>query len=101
MSRKNYQDITLDEFPDFRDLPNTVVVDVREKWEFEEFNEGGINIPLAEIRNKRSAIEQFDNIIVICSNGMRSRVAAMDYCRVEAWKDKGIFHLKGGILGVE
>ena len=101
MSRKSYQDITLDEFRRLRLLPGSVVVDVREKWEFEEFNEGGINIPLSEIREKRPLLAPYDNLLVICTNGTRSRVAAMDYCRVEEWAGKTIYHLKGGLLEAE
>ncbi len=98
MQKNTFSDISLTEFHTLRNEPNTIVIDVREPWEFEEFNEGGINIPLPEIRNQRQRIENFQQIIVICTNGVRSKVAAMDYCRVEAWLDKKIFHLKGGII---
>ena len=101
MSRKDYQDVTMEEFRRLRELPGSIVIDVREKWEYEEFNEGGINIPLAEIRERRALLEPFDNVLVICTNGTRSRVAAMDYCRVAEWREKNIYHLKGGILEVE
>ncbi|HEV7379878.1 MAG TPA: rhodanese-like domain-containing protein, partial [Dyadobacter sp.] len=66
-----------------------------------EFNEGGINIPLAEIRDKRTLVAPFQKIIVICTNGVRSKVAAMDYCRVPEWLDKTILHVKGGIVEAE
>lgn len=101
MTKNTFSDISL---PDTRQLltqPKTVLVDVREKWEFEEFNEGGINIPLAEIRDKRTLVESFQTIIVICTNGVRSKVAAMDYCRVPEWLDKTILHVKGGIIEAE
>ncbi|GAA4438266.1 hypothetical protein GCM10023091_18670 [Ravibacter arvi] len=101
MSRNSYQDITLQEFRAMRSEAGAVAVDVREPWEFEEFNEGGVNIPLSEIRQRRSLLEPFETILVICSNGTRSRVAAMDYCRVPEWHSKRIFHLKGGILEAE
>lgn len=101
MSPKNYQDITLDEFRELRQEPESIVVDVREKWEFEEFNEGGVNIPLAEIRQRRPDLEPYQNIFVICTNGTRSRVAAMDYGRVSEWHDKHIYHVKGGMLEAE
>ncbi|ODS79707.1 MAG: sulfurtransferase [Cytophagaceae bacterium SCN 52-12] len=101
MSRKNYQDIDLSRFREMKDLPESIVVDVREKWEYEEFNEGGLNIPLSEIREKRSLLAPYANILVICTNGTRSRVAAMDYCRVAEWADKNIYHLEGGLLEVE
>ena len=101
MIRNNYKDITLNEARQFRDGPDAVLVDVRETWEFEEFNEGGINIPLAEIRSKRADLVPYKSIIVICTNGVRSKVAAMDYCRVPEWLDKEIYHVKGGIIEAE
>lgn len=101
MSRKTYTDISLPEMQVLRQKPGAVVVDVREAWEFEEFNEGGLNIPLPKIRESRKALENHDSIIVICTNGTRSKVAAMDYCRVSTWADKSIYHLKGGILEAE
>lgn len=102
MTRNTYTDIDL---PEARKIihedPGSVLVDVRENWEFEEFNEGGINIPLAEIREKRNKLAHYHKIIVICTNGVRSKVAAMDYCRVAEWNDKLIFHVKGGIIESE
>ena len=100
-ARKKYEDITLDEMRHLRQSPETVVVDVREPWEFEEFNEGGINIPLSRIREQRSVLEPYGSVVVICTNGTRSKVAALDYCRVQDWDSKKIYHLKGGILEVE
>lgn len=101
MPRKTYTDIDLSEMHRLQNQPGTLVVDVREPWEFEEFNEGGINIPLSKIRENRKLLEPYDNIVVICTNGTRSKVAAMDYCRVAAWDAKNIYHLKGGILEAE
>lgn len=101
MTRKNFTDIDLKKAIELSRLPGTVLVDVRENWEFEEFNEGGINIPLAEIREKRNLLDPYETIVVICTNGVRSKVAAMDYCRVPEWADKQIFHVKGGIIESE
>ncbi len=98
MTRNSYTDISLSEARQLREQADTILVDVRENWEFEEFNEGGINIPLAEIREKRAALAPYKSIVVICTNGVRSKVAAMDYCRVPEWLDKHIFHVKGGII---
>ena len=99
--KNSYTDISLPEMQDLRDQENVILVDVREMWEFEEFNEGGINIPLAEIRQHRNILDPYKTIIVICTNGVRSKVAAMDYCRVPEWLDKKIFHVKGGIIESE
>jgi rhodanese-related sulfurtransferase len=101
MSKKTYSDIDLQQALALAKSPDAVLVDVRESWEFEEFNEGGINIPLAEIREKRPLVAPYQTIMVICTNGVRSKVAAMDYCRVPEWADKQIFHVKGGIIESE
>jgi len=101
MSKKNYSDIDLPQALALTKRPDAVLVDVRESWEFEEFNEGGINIPLAEIREKRPLVAPYQTIVVICTNGVRSKVAAMDYCRVPEWADKAIYHVKGGIIESE
>lgn len=101
MTKNAYTDISLTEMQAIRNREDVVVVDVREIWEFDEFNEGGINIPLAEIREKRSLLSNYATIVVICTNGVRSRVAAMDYCRVPEWNDKHILHVKGGIIESE
>jgi rhodanese-related sulfurtransferase len=99
--RKAYLDIDLPQARTIVKGENAVLVDVRENWEFEEFNEGGINIPLANIREKRAILEPFQKIVVICTNGVRSKVAAMDYCRIPAWSEKDIYHVKGGIIESE
>lgn len=101
MERKAYADIDLAKALALSKEPDTMLVDVRETWEFEEFNEGGINIPLAEIREKRTLVAPYHTIVVICTNGVRSKVAAMDYCRVPEWADKRIYHVKGGIIESE
>jgi rhodanese-related sulfurtransferase len=46
-------------------------------------------------------VAPYQTILVICTNGVRSKVAAMDYCRVPEWADKQIFHVKGGIIESE
>lgn len=101
MTRNTYTDISLTELQAIRNEPSIVIVDVREPWEFEEFNEGGMNIPLAEIREKREVLSQYQTIVVICTNGVRSKVAAMDYCRIPEWNNKKILHVKGGIIESE
>ncbi|WP_128544996.1 rhodanese-like domain-containing protein [Larkinella soli] len=101
MTTTAYTDITTAEMETLVTNPETVVVDVRDEWEFEEFNIGGLNIPLAEIREKRHYLQPYENIIVICANGVRSRVAAKDFSRHADMAEKHIYHLRGGILEVE
>ncbi|MEZ0483348.1 rhodanese-like domain-containing protein [Fibrella aquatica] len=96
-----YTDISLTDLEALREQPNAVVVDVRDDWEFEEFNLGGLNIPLADIRTRRAELLPHNPIIVICTNGVRSRVAAKDLLRQSEFAKKTIYHLHGGIVESE
>lgn len=56
---------------------NLLVVDVREPWEYEEFNIGAKNIPLATVMTivEDYADNKNDEIIVHCKMGGRSAQA--------------------------
>lgn len=51
------------------------LIDVREEYEFEEYNLGGINIPLYELTSRISEILKAKTIVLYCSTGRRSRIA--------------------------
>ena len=93
-----YTDITLSELETLRDRPGTAVVDVRDEWEFDEFNLGGLNVPLPDIRARKAELLPYNTLIVICTNGARSRVAAKDLLRQPEFHDKVIHHLHGGLV---
>lgn len=101
MLTPSYTDITLPELNDLREQPNSVVIDVRDEWEFDEFNIGGINIPLPDIRARKVELLPYNTLIVICTNGVRSRVAAKDLLRQHEFQNKTIYHLHGGIVEAE
>lgn len=92
-----YTDITLPDLETLRLQPGTAVVDVRDEWEFDEFNIGGLNIPLPDLRARKSELLPFDAVIVLCENGARSRVAAKDLRRQPEFQHKTIYHLHGGL----
>ena len=98
MVARTYTDITLSELDTLRQQPNAAIVDVRDDWEFDEFNLGGLSIPLPDIRARKSELLPYDALIVICSNGVRSRVAAKDLLRQPEFQNKTIYHLHGGIV---
>ncbi|WP_375447957.1 rhodanese-like domain-containing protein [uncultured Fibrella sp.] len=101
MTYPAYTDMSLPELDSVRRQPGAVVVDVRDEWEFDEFNIGGINIPLADIRTRRDELLPYDPIIVLCTNGVRSRVAAKDLLRQAEFARKTVYHLHGGIVESE
>ena len=94
-----YTDISLTDLETLRLQPGTLIVDVRDDWEFDEFNLGGLNIPLADIRARRTELLDYDPVVVICTNGVRSRVAAKDLLRHPEFSEKTVYHLHGGIVG--
>ena len=96
-----YTDITLTDLDRLRQQPGTAVVDVRDEWEFEEFTIGGLNIPLPDIRTRKAELLPYQSLIVICTNGIRSRVAAKDMLRQSELQHKTIYHLAGGIIESE
>ena len=98
MPTYTYTDIGLPELETLRQKPNTAVVDVRDEWEFEEFNLGGLNIPLPDIRARKAELLPYGSLIVVCTNGVRSRVAAKDFLRQPEFQNKVIYHLHGGLV---
>ena len=96
-----YTDISLSELMQLQHNPDTVVIDVRDEWEFDQFNIGGLNIPLPSIREHKDRLAPYNTLIFICTNGVRSRIAAKDALRQQELNTKTILHLNGGILETE
>ena len=83
-------------FEDIKGKENFLVLDIREKEEFLDYNLGGLNVPSHELKSVYDFLEKQENIIVVCSNGLRSSIIA----RVLSSKLKNpeIFHLSEGIF---
>lgn len=101
MTAPTYTDIMLAKLDQLRQQPGTAVVDVRDEWEFDEFNLGGLNIPLSDIRARKAELLPYPSLIVICTNGVRSRIAAKDLLRQPELRNKTIYHVQGGIIDAE
>jgi rhodanese-related sulfurtransferase len=72
------EDITVQELKTRMDTgENIVVIDVREPWEFEEFNIGGKLIPLGSLPESVADLEDLKDteIVVHCRSGARSATA--------------------------
>jgi rhodanese-related sulfurtransferase len=94
-----YTDINLDQLETLRQQPGALLIDVRDEWEFAEFNLGGLNVPLNDIRARKAEFVPHDPLIVVCTNGVRSRIAAKDFLRQPELQHKTIYHLHGGLIG--
>jgi len=75
------------------------LLDVRGEIEYHTYNIGGKNVPLQDIRDKAGEIgaNKNDEIIVVCSAGLRSSTAA------DLLTEKGYTNVKnltGGLLAL-
>ncbi|HKG06423.1 MAG TPA: HesA/MoeB/ThiF family protein [Pedobacter sp.] len=51
------------------------IIDVREPYEFEEYNLGGKNIPIFEFPQRIGEVPNSERIILCCTSGYRSKIA--------------------------
>ena len=90
------QIISQNELEEILKKPKTLLLDVREISEFQDFNIGGMNIPPHEITEKISLLEKYKNIIVACSNGTRSEIVAR--LLLKKLPKTQIYHLEEGVF---
>ena len=64
--------LTIEQFKSKQKEQNCLLVDVREEYEFEDENIGGLNIPLAEVLTELEKIQSSPTIIFLCRSGKRS-----------------------------
>ena len=91
-------DITVQELRQKLDAgENIVLIDVREPWEYEEFNLGGKLIPVGTLMNTMWELDEYKeaDVIVHCRSGARS---AMAQGLLLANGFKNVRNLKGGVL---
>ncbi len=91
-------DITVEELKTRMDSGEKInLIDVREPYEYEEFNLGGKLIPLGTIASSLEDLEDWKNleIVVHCKVGGRS-AAAVDYMQKMGFTN--VRNLLGGVL---
>jgi rhodanese-related sulfurtransferase len=71
------------------------LIDVRETFEYEVSNLGGLNIPLSGIMIESEKIETDKPVIVHCRSGKRSAAAIM---QLQTLGFDNLYNLEGGIL---
>lgn len=68
--------ITIDELRAWEQNNETIcLIDVRESYEFEEHNIGGINIPLYDLKEKIDTLPVAQKLVFCCATGGRSKIA--------------------------
>ena len=73
---------------------NYFLIDVREEHEFEEFNIGGINIPLHDLLSQKDQITSNKKIIFCCQSGRKSKMALEI---LKPFINQELYSLKNGI----
>ncbi len=72
------EDITVEELKSRMDANEEIyVLDVREKWEYDEFNINSLNIPLGDliVQYDKLPADKSIEIVTLCKSGIRSNMA--------------------------
>ena len=72
-----------------------LIVDVRESYEYEEENIGGINIPLDEVLSRFEELPRDKEVIFCCRSGSRS--SAMTHTLERKYGLQNLYTLEGGL----
>ena len=71
-----------------------LLLDVRELWEHESYNIGGIHIPLGELISRKNELDKTIPLVIYCEKGIRSVIAIQ---RLEAMGFTDMYNLQGGM----
>lgn len=84
----------------YQESKSLIIIDVREKLEFDTFNLGGTNIPLGKLIRDIEDLEysKDEEIIVICQHGLRSETARQVLSQ-QGYKN--VRNLKGGLVAIQ
>ena len=98
MKTNNSMDITIEELKERMDKGELLnLIDVREEYEFDEFNIGATLIPLGELPDRLEEIEAWKDqeILIHCRSGARSG-RAKEYLTSEGYTN--VRNVLGGML---
>ena len=71
------------------------LVDVREPWEHDAYNIGGVLIPLGQIMRRTSEIPTAEPVVMYCKKGIRSQIAIQRLQSDGGFQE--LYNLVGGI----
>jgi rhodanese-related sulfurtransferase len=71
-----------------------ILIDVREAWERELFNIGGVHIPFEEVLNRREEIPADKETVLYCEKGIRSAIVIQ---RLQTMGFHNLYNLAGGM----
>jgi len=71
------------------------LIDIREDYDFDDFNIGGINIPMDDVFSSLDKVDTDKPVIFICNSGKRSK--AIIHTLKRKLKLEELYSLSGGI----
>jgi rhodanese-related sulfurtransferase len=77
------------------DHDDFILIDVRESFEREHFNIGGIHIPMQTIFERVNDIPKDKNVILYCQKGIRSMIVIQRLS--EKFNYQNLINLQGGM----
>ena len=91
------QEITMDELNawSLKSPDQTCLIDVRETYEFEDYNIGGINIPLYELQDRIEELPKDKKLVFCCQTGQRSKMAIQ---LLKPLYQGEMYNLKNGVI---
>lgn len=96
----NYIELEAVEFKQHLEKENTpFLVDVREAYEFEETNIGGINIPMGEVLSSINDLKDNQSVYLCCRSGKRSKAIALHL--IKHLEHCQVYSMKGGITAYQ
>jgi adenylyltransferase/sulfurtransferase len=95
MHGKNEQEIEPEDAKSLIINNEVQIIDVREPFEFNAANIGGINIPLKTLEDQLNLISKTKSTIVLCRSGGRSRQATR---KLQSLGYTNMINLKGGLM---
>jgi rhodanese-related sulfurtransferase len=72
------------------------LIDVREEYEYEAVNLGGVSIPMGQVFDKIDQIDRNKTVVVYCRSGNRSGVIINELEKRFGFTN--LYNLKGGIM---
>lgn len=91
----NFKLINKQGLDELRNQNDVQIIDVREEYEFEDHNIGGLNIPMADVLKNLEQINCHETVVVCCQSGKRSKAIA--YHLTQKCPDLTIYSLEGGV----
>ncbi len=71
-----------------------LLVDIREDWEREAYNIGGVHIPLGDLMARVNELPKDKEVVLYCEKGIRSVLAIQ---RLESMGFHNLVNLSGGM----